>query len=246
MELLSLAISLPLDRWVHLISFDAASLACFGGQSYDFFNTLMVQTLVPIYCAVVLLFAWMIERNLRLGMFFGPDPSDAPKEQAVVAANAAVDTAAPSDFVLDPEDAMKEQAIIAVDTACDNDAQSDFGLDPEYSPKTEATAAADTACDSSAPSDFGSNCFALFVYLSYLVLPNVTTTIFMSYPSLNANPSGVENLPMTSEYLAVDYRIIYGSPRHLKCVIWSSIMIFVYPVGITVRQCWYPCIHCWY
>ena len=41
---------------------------------------------------------------------------------------------------------------------------------------------------------------ALFVYLAYLVLPAVATTIFAAYPTLDANPDKV-SLPYATEFL---------------------------------------------
>ena len=77
--------------------------------------------------------------------------------------------------------------------------------------------------------------FALFVYLTYLVLPSVTTTIFLAFPTINVNPSGVKGLPYASVYLASDYRIEFGSERCKLAQLWAIVMIFVYPVGIPVR-----------
>ena len=82
---------------------------------------------------------------------------------------------------------------------------------------------------------YGKKYFALFVYLTYLVLPSVATTIFLAFPTINVNPSGVKGLPYADVYLTSDYRIEAGSERDKLARLWATAMIFVYPVGIPVR-----------
>ena len=90
------------------------------------------------------------------------------------------------------------------------------------------------------PYDYGSKYLTLFLYLTYLVLPSVTTTIFSAFSSFDANPSMVAGLPVASRYLAVDYSIAYQSPRYYKGVVWAIVMIFVYPIGSPVsRSTWH-------
>ena len=73
---------------------------------------------------------------------------------------------------------------------------------------------------------------SLVVYLSYLVLPSVTTTIFSAFPFIDMNPSKVTGLPVPDKYLAADFSIVYDSPRYWQGVYWAIAMIAVYPVGI--------------
>ena len=99
-----------------------------------------------------------------------------------------------------------------------------------------ARAADDTQSFASAKEEpYGKKYFALFVYLTYLVLPSVATTIFLAFPTINVNPSGVKGLPYASVYLTSDYRIEAGSERDKLVRLWATAMIFVYPVGIPVR-----------
>lgn len=89
-----------------------------------------------------------------------------------------------------------------------------------------------------AEESFADKYLALVLYISYLVLPSVTTTIFSAFPTFNANPSNVAGLPVASKFLAVDYSIVYGSYRYWQGVTWAIVMILVYPVGIPLLYLW--------
>ena len=73
----------------------------------------------------------------------------------------------------------------------------------------------------------------LFIYLTYLVLPSVSTTIFLAFPKFDANPDGIAVL-LPSEYLAADLSIPYDSARYREGTAWAAVMIVIYPIGITV------------
>ena len=75
-------------------------------------------------------------------------------------------------------------------------------------------------------------------YMSDLVLPSVTTTIFTSFPFVSVNPSNVAGLPFPTKFLAADYSIVYDSPRYWEGAYWAIAMIFVYPVGIPLFYFW--------
>jgi hypothetical protein len=71
----------------------------------------------------------------------------------------------------------------------------------------------------------------LFFFLTYLVLPSTSTTIFGAFTCRSIDPDNT--LPDTPLYLRNDLSISCSSPRYHLGVYWSIVMIFVYPIGIT-------------
>ena len=76
-----------------------------------------------------------------------------------------------------------------------------------------------------------SQSFFYFLFLIYLILPGVSTTIFRMFPCNNVDPESVADGP--NQYLIADYSISCSSPRYAFGVAWATVMIFVYPVGKT-------------
>lgn len=74
----------------------------------------------------------------------------------------------------------------------------------------------------------------MFLYLTYLILPSVSTTIFQAYSCIDVNPDNIEGLSEGNSYLVADYSIACPSERYSFGVIWASVMVVVYPVGISV------------
>jgi hypothetical protein len=75
-----------------------------------------------------------------------------------------------------------------------------------------------------------------FFYLTYAVLPSVTTTIFQMFKCTNINPTG-ESSAVISEsdvYLTADMEISCDSDYYYQGVKFALIMIIVYPIGIPV------------
>ena len=70
----------------------------------------------------------------------------------------------------------------------------------------------------------------LFFFLTYLVLPSTTTTIFGAFTCLSIDPDNL--VPGTPQYLRNDLSISCSSSRYHFGVHWAIAMIFVYPVGI--------------
>jgi hypothetical protein len=71
----------------------------------------------------------------------------------------------------------------------------------------------------------------LLFFLTYLVLPSTSTTIFGAITCRSIDP---ENLvPGTPKYLRNDLSISCSSSRYHFGVHWAIAMIFVYPIGIT-------------
>jgi hypothetical protein len=71
----------------------------------------------------------------------------------------------------------------------------------------------------------------LFFFLTYLVLPSTTTTIFGAFTCRSIDPDNVA--PGTPQYLRNDLSISCSSDRYHFGVHWAIAMIFVYPLGIT-------------
>ncbi len=71
--------------------------------------------------------------------------------------------------------------------------------------------------------------FFTIVFLSYLILPGVSTTIFRMFPCANVDPESVADGP--DLYMTADYSISCSSERYVFGVSWAVAMIFVYPIG---------------
>ena len=72
--------------------------------------------------------------------------------------------------------------------------------------------------------------FNVFLILSFLVLPSITTTIFQMFPCKNVDPGNEDDMPNT--YLQADFTIDCESPRYQTGVGIAVAMIFIYPLGI--------------
>ena len=71
----------------------------------------------------------------------------------------------------------------------------------------------------------------LFFFVTYLVLPSVTITIFGAFTCRSIDSDNV--MPGTPLFLRNDMSISCSSPRYHLGVYWAIAMIFVYPIGIT-------------
>ena len=68
-------------------------------------------------------------------------------------------------------------------------------------------------------------------YLSYLVLPAVTTIIFKMFLCTNVDPDG-EDSSTADLFLTADMNISCTSPYYYRGVVYACLMIILYPVGI--------------
>ncbi len=66
-----------------------------------------------------------------------------------------------------------------------------------------------------------------FLYVTYLILPYLSTTIFQAYLCTNIDPNNEEN----NLFMTADMSISCTSS---ESVIYATFMIFVYPIGIPV------------
>ena len=74
-------------------------------------------------------------------------------------------------------------------------------------------------------------------YLSYLILPSVTTTIFQLFVCKDADPAN-EDRNNHDRYLAADVNISCDSPYYQSWKLYGYLMTLVYPIGITFFY-WY-------
>jgi hypothetical protein len=70
-----------------------------------------------------------------------------------------------------------------------------------------------------------------FFFLTYLILPSVTTSLFRMFICTNIDPNHDDNNQHDS-YLDADVRIACKTGDWYKGVIYASIFIIVYPIGI--------------
>jgi hypothetical protein len=70
-----------------------------------------------------------------------------------------------------------------------------------------------------------------FLYFTILILPSVTTTIFQMYVCVNIDPNHEDNADY-DWYLSADTNIECFSPYWYKGVLYASLMIIIYPIGI--------------
>ena len=70
-----------------------------------------------------------------------------------------------------------------------------------------------------------------FFYLSYLILPMVSTTIFKMFICTNIDPHN-ETSGESNYYLTADLNISCSSTYYKKGVLYACLMILVYPIGI--------------
>ena len=77
---------------------------------------------------------------------------------------------------------------------------------------------------------------AMFLVITYTVLPSVCTTIFAMFsPCVNIDPEGLASTTY-SLYLPKDMSIACNSPRYYYGIYWASVMIIIFPFGI-------PCLY---
>ena len=214
----------PSTRWIEIFSFNVASTNCFSVDGFDFFNRLMLQTLSPIFfCVLLFPLVWASRQTWKISfkrpvlMKVFPAETTNVREAGVElpsqagAAEVAERIGSPTaDADLPPLGEAIEG--VFVENPAGEDAQDDNAADAEVS--------------------FYDRYLSLVLYITYLVLPSVTTTIFSAFPRLNVNPSNIQGLPFPSEFLAADFSIAYDSPRYWQGVMWAVVMIFIYPIGI--------------
>ena len=77
---------------------------------------------------------------------------------------------------------------------------------------------------------------AMFLVITYTVLPSVCTTIFAMFsPCVNIDPEGFSSTTY-SLYLPKDMSIACNSSRYFYGISWASVMIIIFPFGI-------PCLY---
>lgn len=72
--------------------------------------------------------------------------------------------------------------------------------------------------------------FMPLLLLSCIIFPSVTTTIFGMYNCVDIDPNA--QIPGTPTYMSQDYSIACNSPRYTFGLVWASVGILVYPIGV--------------
>jgi hypothetical protein len=72
--------------------------------------------------------------------------------------------------------------------------------------------------------------FSLFLLITYLILPGVTTRIAGVITTVNVDPDGVTNTPQ--RFMRNDLQVSYLSHRYRFGIIWAITFIIVYPIGV--------------
>ena len=77
----------------------------------------------------------------------------------------------------------------------------------------------------------GSKYLLAFLWLTYLVLPFITTTIFSMFICTNIDPDDEDN-DLSDTYLSVDMQISCESDRYKFGLLYACFMIVLYPFGV--------------
>lgn len=72
--------------------------------------------------------------------------------------------------------------------------------------------------------------FFIFLLFTYLILPNITVTIFRTFSCDNIDPDNVDN--GDNYYMRADYSVSCTSSQYYFGFIWASCCIIIYPIGV--------------
>jgi hypothetical protein len=93
------------------------------------------------------------------------------------------------------------------------------------------TAATISEADETLRSKIKTRYLTMFFFLTYLVLPFISTTIFRTFLCTNADPNDEDSNP-NDRFLTADMRISCHSPYYKRGVAYAAVMIVVYVLGI--------------
>jgi len=74
--------------------------------------------------------------------------------------------------------------------------------------------------------------FALFVMITYMVLPSTTAKIFKIFNCIDVDPDHYDKTGAAHRFLLVDYAVDCDSANYKFGLSWAYIMILVYPIGL--------------
>ena len=77
-----------------------------------------------------------------------------------------------------------------------------------------------------------------FFFITYLILPSVTTVLFRMFICTNIDPNQENKDDDYDKYLVADVRIPCYTSYHYKGVIYSCLLIIIYPIGIPMMYLW--------
>ena len=78
---------------------------------------------------------------------------------------------------------------------------------------------------------------SLMLLFSYLYLPGLTVAIFQAFICENVDP-GNQTSSSGDYYLVADYSMSCSSPYMKFAKVWASLMILMYPIGVTLLYFW--------
>jgi hypothetical protein len=201
----------PLPYINSFVNFTALSLgspSCYTKRRFDYIDRMMVETLAPICFAVflVLLFrltVFVLQRQYDI------DEMKLQREQEQ------------QRYMEDGERiTMNGDTFLLQEPTNGQPAERPYmGLSRQSQAKLDT--------------DVGrmiSRYFSLFLLITYLVLPSVTTTIAGAVPTINIDPDGLTGQPQ--HFMRNDLNISANSNRYRFGIIWAAIFIVVYPIGV--------------
>ena len=97
------------------------------------------------------------------------------------------------------------------------------GVVRDYSPKRQFTM-------------IRSQYLSWFLIITYMVLPGISSILFRFFVCQNVDPDDV--VIGSDRYMTADYSISCDSDRRFFGLVWTVVMILVYPVGIPAMY-WY-------
>jgi len=72
----------------------------------------------------------------------------------------------------------------------------------------------------------------LILLISYLVLPNVSSTVFATFKCNEYDAVHLEKEGSVERYLAMDFSVSCDSPYYSSMEVYAALMVLVYPIGI--------------
>lgn len=72
----------------------------------------------------------------------------------------------------------------------------------------------------------------LFLLVTYLTLPSVTTKLFGAFNCIDTDPDKVQSKGVSTRFLRNDVTIACDSPRYVLSISYAIVLIMVYPIGV--------------
>jgi hypothetical protein len=200
-----------LNSFFSFANFTALSLgspACYFGRRFDYIDKLMIETLAPICFSILLLIVFWLK------VFY--------MKVRHVSRRASIQSMGTTRMSITSEAGAVEEG----------DTSSNIRTGELYTQTSEPPQVTE-ADRKEVDEEIGhmiTRYFSLFLLVTYLVLPSVTTRIAGVIPTVNIDPDGVTGLHY--RFMRNDLSIATDSHRYRFGIIWASVFAFVYPVGV--------------